>query len=136
MSAITTARAELKRAECALDAYKQQLKENDQKRAAARETEVLNVRSLKALVDRAVVALREAQGGGMVIRHTRGIFGRLVELRIEENGHSANDTGGCICRECRDLRAADGRCTDCGTTKMKHSVDGRCCGCNASGLGL
>ena len=68
------------------------------------------------------------------MRHDE-FFGRDVEVRIEENGHSATDGGGCICSDCRRLRNADGRCEDCGTTEMKFSVGSRCVACAASGLG-
>lgn len=55
------------------------------------------------------------------------------EVRIEANGHEACDWTGCDCRECRALRAADGRCLECGADRPL--VDDRCASCTASGLG-
>ena len=64
-----------------------------------------------------------------------GIFGGRYELRIEDNGHSASDAGGCICSECQDLRATDGRCPTCGGSMRSAGLLSHCVGCTASGLG-
>ncbi len=64
-----------------------------------------------------------------------GAFGLPYELRIEENGHSATNSSGCACSECRNLRAKDGRCTECGKGLENAGLLTRCVGCTASGLG-
>ena len=65
----------------------------------------------------------------------KGIFGQPEEVRVEENGHSASNSSGCACTECRQLRAADGRCPECGRSMKGAGFLDRCVACTGNGLG-